>query len=242
MTPEFAADLVAALAKLATIDKGKTAKIPTKSGGEYSYSYADIADVVKVTRTLLAEHGILALTPVHAHDDGLAVSVELIHKSGESKVFPPLSFPHGADAQATGSAITYHRRYALVAALGIAADDDDDGANATPRQARRESGGTSGPTEKQLGFAKSLADDLGTAALTVVPSIIEEVTGRKAKLSELTRDEIKPVIDQLKEESAKAKKADRSQSKAHDAQLASAVAKAAAGEEPWDEAPFEDAS
>jgi hypothetical protein len=30
--------------------------------------------------------------------------------------------------------VTYHRRYALVAALGMAAGDDDDGAAAQPRQ------------------------------------------------------------------------------------------------------------
>lgn len=39
--------------------------------------------------------------------------------------FGPLFMPHGADAQSTGSAITYGRRYHLLAVFGLAAEDDD---------------------------------------------------------------------------------------------------------------------
>ena len=39
------------------------------------------------------------------------------------------------DAQAMGSAITYGRRYTLIAALGLATDEaDDDGESAKPRE------------------------------------------------------------------------------------------------------------
>lgn len=121
--------LVAALADLTVVEKGHTA-----NAGSYSYTYADLADVVKLTRRSLADHGLVALTPVHEHGTGLAVTVEILHASGDSMRFDPLPFPHGRDAQATGSAITYHRRYALTAALGIAAGDDDDGAAATRQE------------------------------------------------------------------------------------------------------------
>jgi hypothetical protein len=53
-------------------------------------------------------------------------------------VFDPLPFPHGRDAQATGSMITYHRRYALLAALGMATGEDDDGASAVAAQEPQE--------------------------------------------------------------------------------------------------------
>lgn len=127
--PNIAAALVAALADLTVIEKARTADT-----GKYSYSYADIADVVKRTRPALAEHGLVALTPLHDHGDGLACTVTLLHASGDRLDFGPFPFPHGKDAQATGSMVTYHRRYALVAALGMAAGDDDDGAAAQPRQ------------------------------------------------------------------------------------------------------------
>lgn len=113
------------------------------------------------------------------------------------------------------------------------------------RQGSKPSGASSGSpklaTEKQVEFAKKLAADLGTDAVTVVPSIVLEVTGREAKLVELTAAEISKVIEELKEASAKAKKADKATSKAHDDRLADAQAKAADGEEPFpvdDERPF----
>jgi len=131
---KIAAALVAALAELTVVDKGRTAKIPTKDNKSYSYSFADISDVVRCTRPVLAEQGLVALTPIHDHGDGLACTVTLLHTSGERLDLGPFPFPHGVDARATGSMVTYHRRYALIAALGMAAgDEDDDGAEAAPR-------------------------------------------------------------------------------------------------------------
>lgn len=129
-TPNLSAALVAALTDLVSVTKGRSAKVEMKSGGSYSYSYADLGDLVEDTRPVLAEHGLVALTPVHGHDGRLACTVELVHTSGETKVFPPLPFPEGRDAQSSGSWMTYFRRYALLAALGMAATDDD-GASAT---------------------------------------------------------------------------------------------------------------
>lgn len=132
---ELVPALVAALAELTTVEKGHTA-----DAGAYSYGYADLGDIVTLTRPALAAHGLIALTPVHYHGDGLAVSVTIYHTSGEQLTFEPLPFPHGKDAQATGSLITYHRRYALLSALGMAAGEanpigdygDDDGAHGIP--------------------------------------------------------------------------------------------------------------
>lgn len=125
--------LVAALADLTVVEKGRTADT-----GKYSYDYADLADVVKLTRPVLAKHGIVALTPVHSQGDDLACTVTLLHRSGDRLDFGPFTFPHGRDAQATGSWVTYIRRYALTAALGMAAGDDDDGAKAQPRPAQQQ--------------------------------------------------------------------------------------------------------
>jgi len=135
--PELPAALVAALAGLTTVAKGRTAK-----GKTFSYAYADLDDLVTLTRPVLAAHGLAALTPVHAYEGGLAVSVELLHTSGEVRTFPPLPFPAGADPQSAGSAMTYFRRYALLAALGMAAGGDDDGKAATAPAGREEGDAT----------------------------------------------------------------------------------------------------
>jgi hypothetical protein len=121
--------LVAALADLTVVEKARKA-----NAGSYSYDYADIADVVKLTRPRLADHGIVALTPVTEHNGGLGCTVTLLHTSGDRLDFGPFPFPFGKDAQATGSMVTYHRRYSLVAALGMAVGQDDDGASAVAAQ------------------------------------------------------------------------------------------------------------
>lgn len=156
--PNLASALVAALADLCVVEKGRTAKIPGKEGKQgYSYDYADLSDVVKDSRPVLAEHGVVALTPLGMAGNDLAVTVIFLHASGDRMDLGPFPFPHGRDAQATGSMVTYHRRYALCAALGIAAGDDDDGATAAPRQ-REEAAPAKPVREPMPGFA-SLEDE-----------------------------------------------------------------------------------
>lgn len=128
----LAAALVAALAELTNVAKKHTADT-----GKYGYSFASIADLIADTRPVLAEHGLVALTPVHEHPDGLACTVTILHRSGERLDFGPTPFPNGKDAQSTGSWITYMRRYCLLAALGMGAEDDD-GASAKPAERRQE--------------------------------------------------------------------------------------------------------
>jgi hypothetical protein len=169
----LAAALVAALSDMTVVEKSRTAKIEKKAGGYYSYDFADIADVVKLTRPVLAEHGIVALTPVHDHGDGLACTVTLVHVSGDRLDLGPFPFPHGRDAQATGSMVTYHRRYALVAALGIAAGDDDDGAEATAaarRPAMKEEPPIEVPDGDSVGVTKTKLRDYLAAKIEGDPT------------------------------------------------------------------------
>lgn len=129
---QIAAALVDALTDLTNIAKKNQANT-----GSYGYSFLNIADLVAETRPVLAEHGIVALTPITDHGNGLACTVVLLHRSGERLDFGPFPFPHGKDAQATGSWVTYTRRYALLSALGMGAEDDD-GKSAQPAPRRQE--------------------------------------------------------------------------------------------------------
>lgn len=128
--------LVKALGELSDVPKGREAKIPTKTGASYGYKYADLADTLSMVRPVLASHG-LAVTQTASNPDEhtVAITTTLIHSSGEWMSFHPLLLPNGRTAQETGSAITYGRRYSLLAILGLAAEDDD-GASAAPRQPR----------------------------------------------------------------------------------------------------------
>lgn len=133
---QIAPALVKALGELSDVPKGREAKIPTKTGASYGYKYADLADTLSMVRPILARHG-LAVTQTASNPDSdtVAITTTLIHTSGEWMSFHPLLLPNGRTAQETGSAITYGRRYSLLAVLGLAAEDDD-GASAAPRQSR----------------------------------------------------------------------------------------------------------
>lgn len=128
-TPNLNAALAAVQSELPRIDKGKTATVPTKQGGQYSYSYADLADVSAAIVPLLGKHGLAFTTWPTLAGNRFVLRYELLHASGESKTgeYP---LPIDAGAQALGSAITYGRRYCLCAVTGVAPDDDDDAAAA----------------------------------------------------------------------------------------------------------------
>ena len=102
----------------------KTKKAAAFKGG--GYTYADMAEVLDATRPALAKHGLAVLQPPSM--DGSTVTVEtfLIHVSGAYLQFAPFTMPIGKiDPQGIGTAVTYCRRYAYAAALGVAAEDDD---------------------------------------------------------------------------------------------------------------------
>ena len=114
--------------------KTKTAKVPTKTGSSYQYKYADLPDIIDVTKTPLAKHGLsVSMTPVSTAE-GIGVEPILMHSSGEYIKGDPFILPFAmvnATPQGAGSAITYARRYALASILGISADEDDDAELAT---------------------------------------------------------------------------------------------------------------
>ena len=108
------------------IPKDKTAK-----AGSYSYDYADLATILATIRPVLNKHG-LALIQRLEHPNGTpAIRTELLHADGAAIA---ASFPIGElpqTPQQLGSLLTYLRRYTVVAMLGIAAEEDDDGRHAS---------------------------------------------------------------------------------------------------------------
>lgn len=125
--------LVAALArakqKFPKITKSKTATVPTKAGGSYQYSYADLSDVIDAITAPLANEGVVVLQPIQWLDDGVVLETLVCGHGEQFRSVLPLDVK-GMQPQAVGSLLTYMRRYALTAMLGIAAEEDDDGRQA----------------------------------------------------------------------------------------------------------------
>ena len=120
--------MVAALARaqaaFPAIERTRTVSVTTKSGAKYTFSYAPLDVILAAVRKPLSTNG-LAITQLLVGTD---LVTWLLHADGgrlESRVTLPLH--NGASPQEIGSAITYLRRYAMQALLGIAAEEDDDG-------------------------------------------------------------------------------------------------------------------
>lgn len=122
---DFAKAFTDALAEMPQIGKDKTADM-----GNYSYKYADLNTILEAIRPVLKKHGLTVAQSAVNVDSKVGVETRIYHTSGHVEVFGPLVLPGGSNAQGYGSAITYARRYSLTAALGIAPDEDDDGARA----------------------------------------------------------------------------------------------------------------
>ena len=132
--PEGAAPAELLIAALATfqrdcpvIAKTQTA-IVKSSKGEYSYTYADLADVLAVVRPLLARNGLVIVQrTVREPQAGKTILItELRHVAGGSVTSEVDLGQTSANAQQFGGALTYLRRYELTTLLGIAAEDDTD--------------------------------------------------------------------------------------------------------------------
>ena len=116
-------ELALALSKTQSILKGA---LKDSNNPFFKSKYADLASVWEACREPLAANGLSVVQmPCNDTPDSVALETILMHTSGQwiSSVFSMPVSKH--DAQAVGSAITYARRYALAAVVGIAPEDDD---------------------------------------------------------------------------------------------------------------------
>src|ERR1019366_341840 len=118
----------------------RIAKGETANAGTYTYKYAGLDEVAAAILPALGRVG-LAFTAFPSLVDGrLALVYSLMHESGEERVGVwPL--PTGTPQQ-LGSAITYGRRYCLLAVTGVfpgGEDDDGQAAESAPVNGQRES-------------------------------------------------------------------------------------------------------
>ena len=110
-----------------TVSKQKSVTVPTKSGGKFTFSYADLASIWSAIRAPLAECGLSVVQMIESDAEGRPCIVTIIgHTSGQSIRSSLIIDYMGRDIKEAGGAITYYRRYTLSAALGIVSDDDAD--------------------------------------------------------------------------------------------------------------------
>ena len=119
----------------AQINMGKALK--QASNPHFRSKYADLGSVMDACLPALNERGIAVIQPTGENELGRFVETIMIHgESGEQLSCRVPLIVGKNDMQGYGSAVTYARRYGLMAMAGIAPEDDDGNAaaKAAPKQ------------------------------------------------------------------------------------------------------------
>lgn len=126
---ELAAALAKAQAKIETAKKDQTNPF-------YKSQYAGLPQVWDACRKALSDNGLSIIQTTDTSENGMVLESMLLHLSGQWVISTYPVNPLKADPQSIGSALTYARRYSIMALVGVVADDasDDDGNAASGSQ------------------------------------------------------------------------------------------------------------
>lgn len=149
--------------------------------------YADLASVWDACRDALQSNGLsVAQTTFVLPDGRMALRTMLLHLSGEWLAGDYLLAPQQPTPQGFGSAMTYARRYALAAIVGITQEDDDGHAGSTPASSKASVATTSTvPTKSPTPTIPSstISEKQAVRLAMIAKTAGWEVTGIKAALN-----------------------------------------------------------
>lgn len=117
-------------ARCPQILKATTAKITSKrTGSQYSYKFAELDQIDDAIRPLMTELGLTKRFTTEKNGNEVTVTCIISHIDGHS-ISSPFSCPIDTEAtmsatQQSGAAITFAKRYALIAALGLTTTETD---------------------------------------------------------------------------------------------------------------------
>lgn len=92
----------------------------------FKSKYADLAGIWDAIREPLSKNGLSVVQGTKVDGEGATIETTVLHVSGEwISGELPVFVKDYSSPQSLGSGITYARRYALAAILGISTEDDD---------------------------------------------------------------------------------------------------------------------
>lgn len=135
-------------------------EIPTmpKNAKAYGYNYTDLDTITSVIKPILARHNISYMQSVGMDDEGRStLTTRVFSRDGEYiedvTLLPVIQSAKNNSAQTMGMAITYVRRYALCAMLGITSDEDVDAntvmGNSVPQNVQNVQNAMNGTASRQ---------------------------------------------------------------------------------------------
>lgn len=186
---KLSAALVAFQSQVGPVSKTKTARVRMKAGGEYTYDYADLADVIASTKDARTAAGLAVIQMPTGGDGEIVIVTTIVHTSGQWMRSSLKMRATDSSPQAIGSLITYGRRYSYSAALGICTEADDDGNAAQGHDASTKGRAEGKAPAPRVASATSAA---GTSQPTT------ETAPNTSKASDIKHDGSKAAPDQIK--------------------------------------------
>lgn len=111
--------------------QNKTAEVPTRSGGSYTYGYTNLDAVMASVKKLAHEAGLLILQGTGYAEEIFGLTTRIVHVESSQFVetFDPIDL--GGHAQDRGASETYFRRYSIQNIFGLVSEEDTDGVGST---------------------------------------------------------------------------------------------------------------
>ena len=163
-TSEQIEEIAAALAKAQAEVKNPSFN---RVNPHFKSKYADLGEVLSVVRPALSKHGIAIMQMTDVTDTGIVLHTRLTHLSGQwiEGVYPVSQL---GTHQQMGAALTYAKRQALSAIVGVAGEDDTDGEDTKdvsttgvkPKATAQKKEVVTLPDEKSAEMLHKMADEL----------------------------------------------------------------------------------
>ena len=138
--------------------------LKTATNPHFKKQYADLGAVQEACFDALRSNGFAVYQPVGRDESGPFVKTVFAHESGETLECTVPLLVGKNDMQGLGSAITYARRYGLMAMAGITPEDDDGNAAAKGKRDAEEAEAKAKAAAAASHYANDVVARLQTAA------------------------------------------------------------------------------
>jgi hypothetical protein len=189
-------DIKQVCAALVQAQKSFGPALKDKTNPHFRSKYADLGACIDAVIDALNGAGIALVQKQHPHDVGVCVETVFVHESGECLSTGMLTVPAAKqDPQGYGSALTYARRYSLMAACGIAPEDDDGNAGSKRPEPKTDANPKPAPDMSPKARAQRImvgvaAGDAAGAALALYEMGDEATRAIWQHLDDITADKL----------------------------------------------------
>ena len=176
--------------------------LKTSTNPHFKSRYCSLDACIEAVIDALNSSGIALIQKPHLCESGVTIETVFIHESGEQISGGIFHTPaQKNDPQGYGSAMTYARRYSLMAACGIAPEDDDGNYASRPREQAKPAPTLAKPAAQETAKAKcwNLVKDKVASDLFKYRELLAkmQLIGEDTKLSDVTEEQWTTIHGQL---------------------------------------------